>query len=194
MSESRKKEILKILKCKAENHELIFKKNLDKIKDVVSAEEIEKFWKWSELREILGLVRYKSRKKYVSRRKRYSNEELLRLYKALSLKIGKEECGASIIDMKQNNFPMTGTGMAGRFGGIDNLRKLAGFINNKDLFMREREEIRLLLYRKYIEYGRILRWSELKEDDEIPSVSVIYNRFGVENIKDLWKKILKEEV
>ena len=42
MSKSRKEEILKILKHKVANYELIFKKDLDKIKDVVSLEEIEK--------------------------------------------------------------------------------------------------------------------------------------------------------
>ena len=193
MSKSRKEEILKILKHKVANYELIFKKDLDKIKDVISVEEIEKYWKWSELREVLGLVRCKSRKKYIPRQKRYNNDELLKLYRALSLKIGKEDCGASIIDMKQNNFPMTGTGIAGRFGGIDNLRKLAGFINNEEIFYREREEIRDLLYRKYKEYGRILSWSELKEDNEIPSIYVVYNRFKVERAKDLWRKILGEE-
>ena len=193
MSESRKGEILSILKHKVENHELIFKKDLDKIKDVISVEEIEKYWKWSELKEMLGLVRCKSRKKYISKQKRYNNDELLRLYRALSVKLGKEDCGASIIDMKQNNFPMTGTAIAGRFGGIDNLRRLAGFINNEEIFYREREKIREVLYRKYVEYGRVLSWSELKEDDDIPSVYVVYNRFRVEKVKDLWRKVLGEE-
>ena len=109
------------------------------------------------------------------------------------MKIGKEKCGASIIDMKQNNFPMTGTAIAGRFGGIDNLRKKAGYINNKEVFLLEKEEMRELLYRKYIEYGRILKWSELKEDSEIPSVYIIYNRFKVDSIGDLWKKVLEGE-
>lgn len=193
MSESRKEEILKILKHKVSNQELIFKKDLDKIKDVVSLEEIEKYWKWMELREMLGLIRCRSRKKYIPRQKRYSNKELLKMYKKLSLKLGKGKCGASIIDMKQNNFPMTGTGIAGRFGGIENLRKKAGFVGNKEVLYQEISEIRELLYEKYLEYGRVLKWRELCEYDEIPSMYVIYNRFRVGNIKDLWEKILNEE-
>jgi hypothetical protein len=191
MSELRKEEILKILKHKVSNYELIFKKDLEKFKEI-SLEEIEKYWKWMELREILGLVRCRSRKKYIPKHKRYNNKELLKLYKSLSIKLGKGDCGASIIDMKQNNFPMTGTGIAKRFGGIENLRKMAGINKTKKVVYKESEEIKELLCKKYIEYGRKLKWSELRKVEEIPSVYVVYKRFKVKTADDLWNKILNE--
>ena len=57
----------------------------------------------------------------------HTNEELIELYRRISIKIGKEKYGATSRDLKEYDFPYSKSVLASRFTSLNYLRKIAGF-------------------------------------------------------------------
>ena len=132
----------------------------------------------------------------------YTDEELLKLYMELSIKIGKGDSGATAEDI-QKEFPFSYQVFGTRFKGLNNLRKILKLkIKHPKEFIYTKKIITQMLYKKYKEYGKRLTALELKEIREehkknakepFPAESTILSHFRATGLSEVWDEILKEQ-
>ena len=123
----------------------------------------------------------------------HTNEELIELYKKLSVKIGKERYGATSRDLKKHNFPYSKSVLASRFTSLNHLRRLAGFDIKREIIPKySKQGLKLMLYTNYKKYGRKLTQAEIAKNDSLPNPSSIFYYFQTTKISDVWKEVLNE--
>lgn len=121
-----------------------------------------------------------------------TNEELLQMYIELCAKLGRAATGSEIdmyLKYKSDVFAI-------RFGGLNNLRVLAGYDPYYVKKKYTKDEIKKKLITEYKKYNRRLTNNELKElskvDDNFPTVTTILRYFQTTKISEVWKEIEKE--
>lgn len=125
------------------------------------------------------------------KRVEHTNDELIDLYRKISIKSGKEIYGASFKDLEENGFPYSRSVLSSRFTDMNNLRKLAGFeIKFVRITKYSKQKLKNMLFSKYKEYGRRLTQIEIKESQELPNPSIIFNYFQTTEITKVWDEIL----
>lgn len=120
-----------------------------------------------------------------------TNEELLKMYIEFSYKIGKRDTGASGVDLNRSNEIYNSGTFIIRFGGMNELRKLAGFIpqyNGKIVYLKE--NITQDLIEKIIIKGNFLTTKEIIEDKELPALATILRYFKTTKLSQVNKEIL----
>ena len=78
-----------------------------------------RFGSWNKFLMFLGEEPVRNLK-----RVEHSNEELIKLYREISLKIGKEIYGATFSDLKENGFPYSRSVLSSRFTDMNSLRSV----------------------------------------------------------------------
>ena len=156
----------------------------------ISAGTIRKYFKsWNKFLEYMG-----EKPNHVITNVIHSNEELIELYRKMSIKIGKEIYGATSRDLKEYNFPYSKSVLASRFTSLNHLRKLAGFEIKREIIPKySRQGLKLMLYTNYKKYGRKLTQTEIAENDSLPNPSSIFYHFQTTKISDVWKEVLNEK-
>ncbi len=124
----------------------------------------------------------------------HTNEELIELYKKLSFKIGKEQYGATLRDLKQYNFPYSKSVISSRFTSINNLGRIAGFDIKRDIISKySKQSLKLQLYKSYKKYGRRLSQAEIEKDELLPNPSSIFYHFQTTKITEVWDEVLNKK-
>ncbi|MCP1224252.1 hypothetical protein [Sebaldella sp. S0638] len=175
--------------CIKEKYEKVTFKLLKK-ETGISAGTIRKYFKsWNKFLEYMG-----EKPNHVITSVIHSNEELIELYRKMSIKIGKEIYGATSRDLKEYNFPYSKSVLASRFTSLNHLRKLAGFEIKREIIPKySRQGLKLMLYTNYKKYGRKLTQTEIAENDSLPNPSSIFYHFQTTKISDVWKEVLNEK-
>ncbi|MEG0774378.1 NERD domain-containing protein [Clostridium sp.] len=119
-----------------------------------------------------------------------SKKELLKIYKDISNKIGKP---ASEDELNSFEGVYSATVFSLRFGGMNNLRKIAGFEEahggNKPKYSKE--IITETLIEEYYKLKRHLTKLEIEKNERLPSYITILKYFAVLKIADVWAEIDK---
>lgn len=119
----------------------------------------------------------------------HTDEELLQMYKDLCKKLGRAATGPDI----DYYLPYKSDVFAIRFGGLNNLRELAGYEAYYTNAKYTKKEIKNILINTYKEHGRRLTNKELnqlsKEDDNFPSISSILRHFSTTKMSEVWEEI-----
>ncbi|MCD3319507.1 hypothetical protein G8V07_11485 [Clostridium botulinum D/C] len=117
-----------------------------------------------------------------------TNEELLQMYINFSKKIGKS---ASVKDLNSNKEIYNADVFTIRFGGMTELKELAGFktINGNKKYTKEK--IKELLLQKFKEKGRRLYNSEINKDKDLPCTKTVCQYFHTTKTSIVWEQILK---
>lgn len=121
-----------------------------------------------------------------------SDEELLQMYIEFSYKIGKGDTGASGVDLNRSNEIYNAGIFMIRFGGMNELRKLAGFFpkyNGKIVY--QKENIIQGLTKKIISKGNFLTAKEIVEDTELPAFATILRHFKTTKISQVNKEMIQ---
>ena len=146
-----------------------------------------RFGSWNKFLMFLGEEPVRNLK-----RVEHSNEELIKLYREISLKIGKEIYGATFSDLKENGFPYSRSVLSSRFTDMNNLRRLAGFeIKTERITKYSKQKLKNMLFMNYKKYGRRLTQTEIRDDKELPNPSIIFNYFQTTEITKVWNEVLE---
>ena len=146
-----------------------------------------RFGSWNKFLMFLGEVPVRNLK-----RVEHSNEELIKLYREISLKIGKEVYGATFSDLKENGFPYSRSVLSSRFTDMNSLRRLAGFeIKTERITKYSKQKLKNMLFMNYKKYGRRLTQTEIKDHKELPNPSIIFNYFQTTEITKVWNEVLE---
>lgn len=156
----------------------------------ISAGTIRKHFKsWNKFLEYMG-----EDLNHIINNVTHTNEELIELYKKMSVKIGKERYGATSRDLKKHNFPYSKSVLAIRFTSLNHLRRLAGFDIKREVIPKyNKQSLKLMLYTYYKKYGRKLTQTEIAENDSLPNPSSIFYHFQTTKITDVWEEVLNEK-
>ena len=180
--------VLQYNKVKMKHDKITFE--LLKKETGISAGTIRKYFKsWNMFLKYMG-----EEPNHVITSVTHTNEELIELYRKLSIKIGKERYGATSRDLKEHNFPYSKSVLASRFTSLNHLRKIAGFEIKREITPKySKQGIKLMLYTKYKKYGRKLTQTEIAENDSLPNPSSIFYYFQTTKISDVWREVLNEK-
>lgn len=119
-----------------------------------------------------------------------SKEELLQMYINFSNKIGRP---ASVRDLDNSKEIYNSYVFAQRFGGISNLKEIAGFSSIEGNKKYTKSQIIKLLLAKSKEKGRKLYQREIEIDKTLPCVKTICQYFHTTKMSDVWKKLCQEK-
>lgn len=117
-----------------------------------------------------------------------SNEELVEIYKEFCNKIGKI---ASALDLNASDEIYNADVFTIRFGGMQNLKKIAGFEVRKSKMKYTKDQLKYLLLEKYRIKGKKLTNSEIYNDNDFPATSTILRYFHTTKMSDVWSEVLK---
>ena len=207
------KELSQILGLKRKVHKYTKKEIIEKYKEVKN--ELS-YWRgkfsYAEFNEITGIgndtiVKYfgsirnfineiKEKEMQELKKVTHTKEEILKMYKEYSIKIGKGDTGASQNEIDEG-FIYKSSVLGKRFGGLNALRELLGmeikYPSNKKY---TKEELTEKLLEKYNEYGRILSQSEIKKlgkEEGFPGGSTFLSYFQTTKMSEVWAEVLKNK-
>jgi|Deesub1362A_J573_1020465.scaffolds.fasta_scaffold06906_4 hypothetical protein len=177
-------ELLEIIKKKAEE---LGRPPVISDMDTTVAREIRKRFGWNNALKKAGLSPLNKTPVEVAE----SDEELLEMYKNFCRKLNKP---ASAIDLDRSDEIYNSDVFEIRFGGMNNLRKLAGLPEcysgrNKCT----KEQIKDMLIAEYRRLGCIPTNREIKENKKLPSPSTILRHFRTTSMRKVWSDILHEK-
>ncbi len=123
----------------------------------------------------------------------HSNEELLEMYKDLCKRLGRAATSTDI----EEYLPYKSDVFSIRFGGLQNLRELSGFPDNKIRPKKyTKKEIKDKLIKQYKLHGRRLTNSEIQqlsnEIDDFPAQTTILRYFNTTSMTKVWGEIEQE--
>lgn len=123
----------------------------------------------------------------------HTDDELLQMYKDLCARLGK---AATMEDI--NNHLEYGASVFGvRFGGINNLRELAGYTKYPKKPKYTKASITRSLATVYAKYGRRLKNSEIDqlsaENKDFPSLATICRHFETTKMTEVWEEMEKTD-
>lgn len=140
-----------------------------------------------------NLVRELEKENYEKNSKRAevkeNNEELLQMYINFSNRIGKP---ASVDDLNNSNEIYNGGVFLTRFGGMNGLRRLAGFeIDDRGIYNKySKEKITNKLIEKVILKNKTLTITEINKESELPSATTVLRYYKTTNITNVYQEIL----
>ena len=147
------------------------------------------FGSWNKFLKLMNETEIYNTSKVV-----HTKEELLDMYKKYSLKLVKEEYGASRKDLGDSDFPYSVEVLLVRFGSMNNLRRLAGFKEvspGKSIYTKA--GLKEMLYKKYVEKERKLTQRELKEDKDMPTLGTFLRYFQTTKMSEVWAEVLENK-
>lgn len=120
----------------------------------------------------------------------HTDEELLQMYKDLCIRLGRAATSNEIDEY----LPYKSDVFSVRFGGLQNLKKLAGY---DDDIIREKKytkkEIERKLIEQYKKYGRRLTNKEIaqlsKQHEDFPAITTICRHFQTTKMSKVWDYI-----
>lgn len=123
----------------------------------------------------------------------HADNELLQMYKDLCKRLGRAATTSDI----EAYLPYKPHVFAIRFGGIQNLRELAGYPSGKRQVKKyTKKEIGNKLIEQYKKYNRRLTNAEIsklsKEQEDFPALSTILRYFQTTKMSEVWNDIEKE--
>lgn len=119
-----------------------------------------------------------------------TDEQLLKMYIDFSCKIGKDDIGASAMDLDTSEDIYNSGVFSIRFGGITELKKIIGFKVEKISQKKyKKEDILKTLKIIYKKNGGRLKQIELKDIKNLPSQSTILRFFKTTKMSDVWKEV-----
>ena len=126
----------------------------------------------------------------------HTKEEILKMYKEYSIKIGKGDIGASQNEIDEG-FIYKSSVLVRRFGDLNALRELLGMeIKYPSRKKYTKEELTEKLLKKYNEYGRILSQSEIKKlgkEEGFPGGSTFLSYFQTTKMSEVWEEVLRNK-
>lgn len=124
-----------------------------------------------------------------------TDDELLNMYIEFSEDIGKDEYGATSLDLNGSDDVYNVDVFMIRFGNMEELRKQAGFKTKPYKRKYTKENITTLLLDEYKKVNRRLTNTELKniskEREGFPSISTICRHFKTTKMSEVWNEIEK---
>ena len=158
----------------------------------IGSDTIVKYF--GSIKNFLNEIKEKEMQEFV--RVTHSKEELLKMYKEYSIKIGKGDIGASQHEIDEGFIYKTNV-LVRRFGSLNNLRELLGleiiYPSNKKY---TKEELKEKLLEKYSEYGRRLTQSEIKrlgKEEGFPGGSTFLSYFQTTKMSEVWEEVLRNK-
>lgn len=140
---------------------------------------------WNELLQLASIEPFKTPDKV-----RESDEELLQKYKTFSKKLGRP---ATSTDLNNSKEIYNADVFAIRFGGMSNLKKLAGFKERRKKEKKyTKEKIKGLLIQEYLKKPGRLKDVEIKENKNLPSLKTILIHFRTTKTSVIWDEIEDE--
>ena len=128
---------------------------------------------------------------YEIKKMTHTKEEIVKLYKEFSFLIRKKEYGATIKDLKENNFIYKKDAILNRFSSLNDLRELAGFKRyNGGGKKYEKQDLNVLLYIEYNKLGRTLTLTEIKNNEQLPPVTLLFRYYKTTKISEIWNQVL----
>lgn len=120
----------------------------------------------------------------------HTDDELLQMYKELCTKLGRAATSNEINEYLPYKYDV----FALRFGGLQNLRVLAGFNDGKTQVKKyTKKEIENKLIKQYKMYNRRLTNKELsqlsQQDGNFPSITTICRYFRTTKMSEVWEYI-----
>ena len=124
---------------------------------------------------------------------KHADEELLEMYKELCKKLSRAAT-ATDIDL---NLPYKNDVFVTRFGGMNALKRLAGY-NVPDRNKKyTKEEITKILINAYMTYGKLTN-KEInilsKNNENFPSLNTILRYFKTTKMNEVWEEIMSKEI
>lgn len=116
-----------------------------------------------------------------------TNEELLKMYKSFSEKIGAAN-GASMSQLKKYGFKYSETVLLRRFGNWKNVKESCGYTFNLGSKYSKKEITKLLLKARE-EKGRRLSQKEINQNQELPALETILKFFKTTKITAVWDEL-----
>ncbi|MGL4998071.1 MAG: hypothetical protein ACRC5T_03810, partial [Cetobacterium sp.] len=117
-----------------------------------------------------------------------TDEELIENYKILSEKLEKNIYGASSVDIEKNLKHNLSVYLF-RFGSMNKLRKLSGYIpTGRDMGYTEAELIKLIT-EAVEKKGDYLTFSDIKTDKNLPGYKSFRGKLGVKSLKEIYQKL-----
>jgi hypothetical protein len=175
-----KRELLESLKAKVKELGRVPQRN-----EIDWWNYVRVFGSWAEALDAIGY-----RPTQQARPRVYTDKELLQNLRQYAEELG---CTPRMIDMKK---PSAQT-YIWRFGSWSNACKLAGLPQNAHTGgggkKYDKKDVCRNLYKRYVEYGRPLKWREIEEAEELPSVPMVFKIMGCQRKEELWKKVFEEE-
>lgn len=119
----------------------------------------------------------------------HTNDELLDMYISLCNKLGKAATAKDI----DKNLEYSSAVFEIRFGGLNNLREMAGYEKYYRIYKYSKAGITNLLVKEYKKRNRRLTRKELTHlsniNDKFPSVTTICRHFKTTKMTDVWEEI-----
>lgn len=116
-----------------------------------------------------------------------TNEELLKMYKSFSERIGAVN-GASMSQLKKHGFKYSETVLLRRFGSWKAVKEACGYSFNLGSKYSRDEIIKLLLKARQ-EKGRRLSQKEINQNTELPVLETILKFFKTTKISEVWDEL-----
>ena len=147
-------------------------------------------------RKFLKLLKEKGNTNEISK-VTHTNEELLKMYKEFSEKIGKGDTGATRKEVNEGFEYDVGV-LEVRFGGLNNMRRLLGFyIEEEREGKYTKELLKEKLLEKYEQCRRKITQKEMKElakTEKFPAIITFLRYFHTTKMSDVWNEILNMDV
>ena len=158
----------------------------------IGSETIKKYF--GSIKNFLNEIKEKEMQEFV--RVTHTKEELLKMYKEYSIKIGKGDIGASQHEIDEGFIHKTSV-LVRRFGSINNMRELLGLEIKYPRYKKyNKKELKEKLLEKYSEYGRRLTHSEIKKlnkEEGFPGISVFLTYFQTTKMSEVWEEVLENK-
>ena len=121
-------------------------------------------------------------------RNKLTAEELKRLYIDFSRRNGHVN-GASLKAVNESGELPVANVFIRKFGSMNDLRRVCGFIAVNDNHQYSKDEVMELLRKKYLLFRRPLTMKEMVADSDLPSVSTIRRYLELHSLKDIWELV-----
>ena len=120
-----------------------------------------------------------------------TDEELIKMYRDFSIKIGKEKYGAEKKDIDEKGFIYSSASLAFRFTGMTNLRRLAGFeIKWARPCVYSKELLKEILHIEYMKRSKKMLIREIEKNPELPSIGTFFKHFQTSSMNKIWEEVL----
>ncbi len=182
-----KKEIEDIYKKLSENYPRMTIKMFKEIGGISVTSIIIRYGSWNNFLRKMKAPFIQEVKKV-----KHTKEELIKMYREYSIKIGEDVYGATEQDLNDGFIYKKNT-LISRFGSMNDLRREAGFVVKNETYNKyTKEKIKTELYKEYKKKRRKLNNEEIKKNERLPGVSTIMRKLQVTGMAQVWEEVLKK--
>lgn len=198
-----KKEDLKF--DRSRNYIKIYNEMIDEMGYIPSIIEFRKYLKENKITDITGgiIKKYGTYNKFLNEYGleingttptivKETNEELLKIYKDFCKKLGRV---AKTTDLNESEEIYNSSIFSIRFGGFNNLRRIAGYEEYERVKKRySKIKITNILKEEYVKLARRLTVDEINKVKELPNQATILKYFKTTKISDVWEEVEQEMI